>query len=191
MTPTTETAPRSYNFLDGTATILVSRTQDEGGVSVIETAMPAGSMPPPHIHDEDEGVYVLDGRVTFFVGDETVRAGQGDKVSLPRGVPHTYRVESRRAARWASVTSPGRYEEFVREVGTPIALDGPAEPSGLTTLAELVAFTTAAARNGIEIVGAPGSLPGRPKAAERTEGRPSRVGLALRPLSAPLAAHAA
>ena len=164
MTATTHTADsRSLAFLDGTARIIVSRTEGERDVSVIEIAMPAGAMPPPHVHDEAESVYVLEGEVTFHVGHETIRARASDEVELPRGVAHTYRVESRQGARWLSVTSPGRFEDFVRAVARPSETGTPA----LATLAELVAFTAAAARNGIEIVGAPGSLPaGPPRAAE-------------------------
>ncbi len=186
MTATTES--RSFAFLDGTATIRASQS-DDGGVSVIEMAMPEGSMPPPHIHDEDETVYVLEGWMTFYVGDKTIPAGPGERVELRRGVPHTYRADSFGGARWASLTARGRYEAFVRELGRPV--DAPSEGPALQTLAELVAFTTAAARNGIEIVGAPGSVPGGAGSDERAEKRPRRFRLPLRPLAAPLARAAA
>jgi quercetin dioxygenase-like cupin family protein len=172
---TTPTNPRAFRFLDGTATILRSRDEGDGGVSAIEMTMPAGAMPPPHIHDEDESIHVLDGDVTFYIGDEVVRAGAGRKLVLPRGVPHAYRVESRGGARWVSTTTSGRLEGLVRALAR--------EPSGLTTLAELVAFTTAAAANEIEIVGAPGT----PPAPERCAKARGRFALPARPVAASLA----
>ncbi|MDQ3867706.1 MAG: cupin domain-containing protein [Actinomycetota bacterium] len=189
MTATTPTDSRFLAFLDGTARILVSRRDDDRGVAVIEMAMPEGSMPPPHIHDEDESVYVLAGEMTFYVGGETIRVGARERVELPRGVAHTYRVESPRGARWVSLTAPGRYEDFVRELGRPA--DAPSRAPALQSLAELVALTAAAARNGIEIVGAPGSLPDGTGSEERAEKRRSRLRLPLRPLAAPLARAAA
>lgn len=186
MTATTDS--RSFAFLDGTATIRASRS-DDGGVSVIEMAMPEGSMPPPHIHDEDETIYVLEGWMTFYVGDKTIPAGRGERVELRRGVAHTYRVDSSGGARWVSLTAGGRYEAFVHELGRPV--DAPSERPALQTLAELVALTTAAARNGIEIVGAPGSLPGRAASEDAREKRPRRFRLPLRPIAASLARAAA
>ncbi len=143
-------------------------------------------MPPPHVHDEDETVYVLDGWIRFYVGDKTIPAGPGERVEVGRGVAHTYRVESPGGARWASLTARGRYEAFVREVGRPVDAS-PEGPAALQTLAELVALTRAAARHGIEIVGAPGSLPAQASSEGGRARRPRRFRLPLRPLAAALA----
>ena len=143
------TQPEVLPFLAGTAEIRVSRHENPGGVSVIEITMPEGAMPPVHVHDEDETISVLDGRLTFYIGSDVLEAHAGDSFVAPKGVAHTYRVESEEA-RWLSVTKPGRFEDFVRAVG--------ALPTGLN-VRTAVAFTAAAARNGIEIVGPPGALP--------------------------------
>ena len=46
---------------------------------------------PLHLHNnDDEAWYVLEGRLCVKVGDETVEAGAGDAVLVPRGTPHTY-----------------------------------------------------------------------------------------------------
>jgi quercetin dioxygenase-like cupin family protein len=51
--------------------------------------LPPGTFVPPHIHpDQDEFLYILEGRFDFLLdGKETV-AEPGDLVKLPRGVPH-------------------------------------------------------------------------------------------------------
>ncbi|MDQ4128792.1 MAG: cupin domain-containing protein [Actinomycetota bacterium] len=41
--------------------------------------------PPPHTC-EDESYYVLAGEFTFRIGGQTVEAGTGDYVWLPRGI---------------------------------------------------------------------------------------------------------
>lgn len=191
MTTTTSKDSRTVWFLDGTARILVGRTRGERGVAAVEVAMPQGSMPPLHVQDEDEAVYVQEGEVTFYIGDEIVHAEARDHVVMPRGVPHTYRVESAGGARWVTMTSPGRYVDFVLAVARPAQADGfpPASESGL---AQAVAFTAAAAAHGIELVGAPGALPAPESVSPRPE--PARVPLrerlafALRPAVAPLPA---
>ena len=144
MATTTDTNT-TFRFLDGYASILIGKAT--GGVSVIELVMPEGAESPAHIHDEDETVVVLEGDVTFRVAGEPVQPDTHGTIALPRGVAHSYRVDSE-DARWLSVTA-GRYEEFVREVARP--LDAPARES--LDLREAVAVTVAAARAGIEIVG--------------------------------------
>jgi quercetin dioxygenase-like cupin family protein len=55
----------------------------------------AGGEPPLHVHaGDDEALYVVDGRVTVFAGDEIFVAPTGAFVFLPREVPHTFAVDS-------------------------------------------------------------------------------------------------
>src|SRR5580765_4814645 len=64
-------------------------------IGVVEVAMAPGDEPPLHIHaNEDEWFYLLDGEVTFHVGDENFAGVVGSFVSFPRGIPHTFTVET-------------------------------------------------------------------------------------------------
>ena len=46
---------------------------------------------PLHLHhNDDEAWYVLEGKLCVRVGEETVEAGPGAAVLVPRGTPHTY-----------------------------------------------------------------------------------------------------
>ena len=124
-------------------------------VAVERAASRAGLMPPLHARDEDESYHVLEGELTFYVGDDTVRAGSGDRVVAPRGVPRTFRVESERA-RWLVVTrvrSVERFEDFGRALARPV----PGWPSA----DEAATVTAIGAANGIEVLGPPGSLPSK------------------------------
>jgi quercetin dioxygenase-like cupin family protein len=148
MTAPTPNDATALRFGDGVARILFSRARSAAGPSVVELTMPEGAASPLHVHDEDERVFLLQGRVTFTVGGEEVEAVPHTKLVLPAGIPHTYRVESAGRARWLVVTESGRFERFVRAVSRPAS-----EPAPLrTTLAEAVAFTVAAVENGIEIL---------------------------------------
>lgn len=126
-----------------------------GGTSltVVESTLAAGLMPPLHSHEMDEAFHVLDGNVVVYAGGETVRLEAGESFVAPRSVPHTHRAATERA-RWLSMTfasSAGRYEDFVRAVGTPLA-DALADEDE----AALLAF---AAPSGIAVLGPPGMLP--------------------------------
>ncbi|MBL4758265.1 MAG: cupin domain-containing protein [Rhizobiales bacterium] len=50
---------------------------------------PPGTFVPPHIHpDQDEFIYMLDGRFDLVLGGEEVVANSGDLIRMPRNIPH-------------------------------------------------------------------------------------------------------
>ncbi len=61
--------------------------------------MQPGAESPLHVHaHEDEAYIVLNGHITFQVGDGRADAGPGSFVFLPRGVPHGFAVRPRSPA---------------------------------------------------------------------------------------------
>ena len=51
--------------------------------------MCAGDEPPIHTHTrEDETLYVLEGAITAYVGDQTIDVEAGSYAALPKNVPH-------------------------------------------------------------------------------------------------------
>jgi quercetin dioxygenase-like cupin family protein len=118
-----------------------------GGLGLVDMIeVPAGHMPPLHLHrNEDEGFYLLEGEVSIFLPDRRIDLKAGDYALAPRGVPHAYRVGDA-PARWLITSIPGGFESFVTEV----AAAGDVDPGTLTTIA---------AEHDIEILGPPGMLP--------------------------------
>ena len=52
-----------------------------------------GEAPPPHSHPNDEQwIYMLEGRVAHLLGDEVYSVGPGDLVHIPRNVVHGIRL---------------------------------------------------------------------------------------------------
>ncbi|HEY8565035.1 MAG TPA: cupin domain-containing protein [Beijerinckiaceae bacterium] len=50
---------------------------------------PDGTFVPPHIHPtQDEYLYILEGRLDFWLNGQDASAGPGDLVRLPRGEAH-------------------------------------------------------------------------------------------------------
>ena len=127
---------------------------DTGGRLVAwEELLPHRSSPPLHLHRaDDEAWFVLEGELTFRIGDDTLAAPAGAFVWAPRGLPHTFRVDSP-SARLLGLAVPGAFDEFVRATGRPAAaLTLPPPPEGPPDMAALVG---AARVHGIEILGPP------------------------------------
>jgi mannose-6-phosphate isomerase-like protein (cupin superfamily) len=91
---------------------MLRREQSDGQVAVIETAPAPGVGPPLHHHDFDEAFYVLEGELAFRLRDEIVRAGPGELVFAPRGVPHTFANLSDAPARQLIICTPAGFERY-------------------------------------------------------------------------------
>jgi quercetin dioxygenase-like cupin family protein len=51
--------------------------------------LPPGTFVPPHIHPEqDEFLYILEGKFDFVLDSHEMTGEPGDLVKLPRGIPH-------------------------------------------------------------------------------------------------------
>jgi quercetin dioxygenase-like cupin family protein len=67
---------------------------------VAELTLPAVAAPPGHLHhDLDDGSFLLDGQMVVRCGDQTLLTQAADWVSMPRGVPHAFRVAGHQPAR--------------------------------------------------------------------------------------------
>jgi quercetin dioxygenase-like cupin family protein len=50
---------------------------------------PAGTFVPPHIHPtQDEFIYMLEGELALVMDGREMKAGPGDLVKMPMGIPH-------------------------------------------------------------------------------------------------------
>ncbi len=101
------------------STIKVQGPETCGAYAVVEDFAPQGSGAPPHRHDrDDEAFYILEGEVTFAIGDDIpLHASPGFFVFVPGGVTHTFEVTSP-TARYLIITTP-RHMEFYRAIADP------------------------------------------------------------------------
>lgn len=52
---------------------------------------PEETFVPPHLHvDQDEYIYVIDGRIDLLLDGQRTSAGAGELVRMPRGIPHAF-----------------------------------------------------------------------------------------------------
>jgi quercetin dioxygenase-like cupin family protein len=92
----------------------VTGEQSNGLVAVIEGIVTDGG-PPLHMHeDEDEVVIVLDGELSYRVGEEHGVLAAGGLLWFPRAVPHAVANLSGRACRFLTVVTPAGIETFFR-----------------------------------------------------------------------------
>ena len=142
-------------FLDTLVHIRQSSGDGADGISVIESHAPFGHSPPLHIHhDEDEVFYVLEGTLHFNVGGRDLYASAGDMAFGPRGVPHTFRVESENGGRLLTITRNGSFEAFVRAMSQPAERDG-LPPRKTPDSEAQAALVETALRYRIEVIGPP------------------------------------
>jgi quercetin dioxygenase-like cupin family protein len=143
-------------FLDSLVTVRVRHADGDDGISVLESLAPHGASPPLHVHStEDETFHVLAGELRVRAGDAEVKLGAGETILAPKGVPHTYRVESREGARWLVITSRGDFERFVHALSRPAERPELPTPQGPPTPEQVQALTVTAREHGIEFVGPP------------------------------------
>jgi quercetin dioxygenase-like cupin family protein len=144
-------------FLDNLVYVHVDGEQTSDEMSLVEFVARRGDMPPLHVdHRNDETVYVVEGRMTFFVGDGELTLSEGEAAVTPRGVPHAYRVESEQA-RWLVINNPAGFERFLRAATEPAPADELPPPGRALDPEAVVHLAT---QYGIEVLGPPGTRPG-------------------------------
>ncbi len=117
----------------GALAVIKATAADTGGqLAIIEVTEAPGAEAPLHVHHrEDEAFWILEGDVTFEVGDVVIEAHAGDYAFGPRGVPHRYTVGDA-GCRMLFILTPGGFEDLViamsepaRSRTLPPAPDGP------------------------------------------------------------------
>ena len=110
--------PSLVNAAGGRITFKAMAEATAGALTVVEATAARGEGPPLHVHrDQDETIYVLNGRFRVRVGDRDIDAPTGAFVFIPRGTPHTWQNAGAEAARLVGTLAPAdvKFERlFVR-----------------------------------------------------------------------------
>jgi quercetin dioxygenase-like cupin family protein len=126
MPPTQLTTPALFHRSESTGpsywgpgdlyTFLVTGEESGGAYFAMLAVVPPNGGPPLHIHrNEDETFFVLEGTPTFRLGDDTIVAGPGDFVNVPKGVRHCFRNLSDEPVRMILTFTPSGIEKFFEE----------------------------------------------------------------------------
>ncbi len=100
---------------------LAGSSLTNGNFCLIEQVCGSGiGGPPTHSHPSDEGLYILEGHCTFNAGGETVSAGPGTLVYVPRLVEHSFTVDAPNS-RLLNFYTPSGFEMLLMSLATPAA----------------------------------------------------------------------
>jgi quercetin dioxygenase-like cupin family protein len=104
----------------GSLAVIKATAADTGGqMTIVEVTEHPGVEAPLHVHHrDDEGFWVLEGDVTFEVGEATIEASAGDYVFGPREIPHRFKVGDQ-GCRMLFILTPGGIEDVIRATSEP------------------------------------------------------------------------
>jgi quercetin dioxygenase-like cupin family protein len=80
--------PERSPVRDDVPRVLLRSEDSDGHLAVVE--LTGRGRPRLHRHDFDETFYILEGELTFQLGEELVTRRVGEITFAPRGVAHTY-----------------------------------------------------------------------------------------------------
>ena len=129
---------RVWNMAPGRSSALkMLNGETAGSVMMFEETAPAGTETPRHMHhDSDEVAYVLDGEITFKIGEDVTVGGPGTCAFMPRGLAHAWKNTGSATGRVLFLYTPGGAGGFFEEAaatglpGVDRQLDRTAERHG-------------------------------------------------------------
>lgn len=100
--------------------VLVAPSQTQEAFALLDLTLPRGAGLPRHVRAHaGETFHLLQGEITFQVGDETIAARPGQAVVAPRQVPHGFTVVSPEA-RLLVFLPPGKLIEHFLAFSGPL-----------------------------------------------------------------------
>jgi quercetin dioxygenase-like cupin family protein len=121
-----------------------------GELAVIEAVLgPRSSGTPLHVNPlEDENYYVVEGTLTFQIGERVVEAPAGSYVRIPKGVVHTHWNGTDERVKLLGFPAPAGFERFFADLAELIAQMPPGPP-------EMSRIGSLYGKYGLEVVGPP------------------------------------
>ena len=105
-------------------------------IGMFELTVPPGSnVPPPHSHsNNEECVYVLEGKLRYSVGAETRDLSPGETMSTPRGAIHAFSNPFSECARALIVLSPDIGAQYFKDIAAVVNVGGPPDKTAFVAV---------------------------------------------------------
>lgn len=110
-------AGRSYLMGGISAIFKADGHETANAYSISEWFLDAHTQGPgPHSHPEDDVFYVIEGVMSFLVGDRWTDAPRGSFVLVPGGMTHDFENRSDARAGLLNFSAPGEFEPSMPEI---------------------------------------------------------------------------
>ena len=140
----------SVSLFGDTYVVKAAGEETSGVLAVIEAALaPHSGGTPLHVNTlEDENYYVVEGTLTFRLGERTLEAPAGTFVHIPKGVVHTHWNPTAAPVRMLGFPAPPGFETFFADLAELMASmpPGPPDMSRMAAVYE---------KYGLQVVGPP------------------------------------
>ena len=124
---------------------LMDGTVTGAGSGMFElTVQPGARVPPAHSHrDNEEIVYVLEGKLRYRVDDETRDLNPGERMYTPRGSVHAFDNPFDRTARALIILTPDIGAQYFRDIQTVVGAPGGPNPAKMAEVMTRYGLTLA------------------------------------------------
>ncbi len=118
----------------------------KGSMGMFELLVPPGAMvPPPHSHSNNEElVYVIEGKLRYSVGTEARDLTPGEGMHTPKGVVHAFSNPFDSPAKALISISPDIGAQYFRDVAAIVNAGGPPDKSALLSVMRTYGLVPAA-----------------------------------------------
>jgi mannose-6-phosphate isomerase-like protein (cupin superfamily) len=108
---------RAYSMGSLSASFKADGKESAGNYSISEWWLePFTKGPGAHHHDEDDVFYVLEGTVSFLIGEEWKEAPKGSFVLAPSGITHDFENRGAVRAGVLNISAPGNFEQHMPQI---------------------------------------------------------------------------
>lgn len=108
---------RAYSMGPMSALFKADGDESSGQYSISEWWLePFTQGPGAHRHDEDDIFFVIEGTMSFLIGDEWKDAPTGSFVLAPAGLTHDFENRSAHRAGVLNISVPGNFEQNMPDI---------------------------------------------------------------------------
>ena len=97
--------------------VRLSSLDTNGAYAIVESIAAPGCATPVHLHrNEEEHFVILAGSYRIAIGEKIFEVSAGASITLPKGVPHSWRNISCELGRIMVILTPGGFEQCIQTI---------------------------------------------------------------------------
>jgi quercetin dioxygenase-like cupin family protein len=97
--------------------VRLSSLDTNGAYAIVESIAAPGCATPMHLHrNEAEHLVIIAGSYRVAIGEKVFEVSPGASITLPKGVPHSWRNISSESGRMVVTLAPGGFEQCIQTI---------------------------------------------------------------------------